>query len=102
MYIVCIKDDNVVIGCGANIGTLNNGYIILVDENVAYAPNDVNVYEINGVPNDYVREKYCYTEEDGFFLNPNYEEPNPYGIPNEVYNSILDDYTNELIESGVL
>lgn len=31
------------------------------------------------------------------------EEPNnDYGIPNEVYNAIIDDYTDELFEMGVL
>lgn len=30
------------------------------------------------------------------------EEPNPYGIPNDIYNSIIDDYTDELFEMGVL
>lgn len=27
---------------------------------------------------------------------------NDYGVPNDVYNSIIDDYTNELIEGGII
>ena len=30
------------------------------------------------------------------------EEPNPYNIPNDIYNAIIDDYTDELFEMGVL
>lgn len=49
--------------------------IILDNINIAYAPNEeLNVYQVN-VPNGVVEAKYCYTENDGFYANPNYVEP---------------------------
>ena len=31
--------------------------------------------EVDSLPDEYKDVKYCYTEEDGFYLNPNYSEP---------------------------
>lgn len=32
-------------------------------------------FEVTEVPSDYNDNKYCYTEEKGFYLNENYTEP---------------------------
>lgn len=49
--------------------------IILDNYNIAYAPNDTfNVYNVE-VPNGVQEIKYCYTENDGFYENPDYVEP---------------------------
>lgn len=31
--------------------------------------------EVDSTPNDYKNNKYCYTEEKGFYINDNYSEP---------------------------
>jgi len=33
------------------------------------------IYEVKEVPAEVVAEKYCYTEEKGFYPNENYIEP---------------------------
>lgn len=37
-----------------------------------------------------------------FEVEPPTEPTNPYGIDDGLYNSIIDDYTNELIEGGII
>ena len=44
--------------------------------------------------------KYCYTPDQGFYLNPDWEEPNQYGISNAQLLQIQANYTAELIEQG--
>ena len=73
-----------------------NGYPIITDSNgnsIAYPPDFTIMYENVEVPSDVTPEKYCYTPEDGFYLNPDYREPenNPYGIPDELYDTIRDE-----------
>lgn len=102
MILITEKNDNRIIMMGNGITYLDNGYPMLIDKGVAFPSEMVNAIEVSEIPSEVIEEKYCYTETDGFYTNPNWEEPNTYSIPNDVYNSILDDYTNELIESGVL
>lgn len=33
-------------------------------------------YEVDSLPDDYEDMKYCYTEADGFALNPDWTDPN--------------------------
>ncbi len=43
---------------------------------IAYAPDEViNVFEVEEIPENVERAKYCYTEEKGFYENENYVEP---------------------------
>lgn len=51
---------------------------INVDNNraIAYAPNEkINVFEVEEIPEEVEIAKYCYTEEQGFYKNENYVEP---------------------------
>lgn len=93
-YIITNKSDNRVIAMGEVLDTQDNGNWWLKKENTAY-PNttcyaydaDGQIAEVNGnksakigepieIPVEVKAEKYCYTAEDGFFENPDYEEPN--------------------------
>lgn len=63
------------------------------------------VYEVDEIPDGVEPFKYCYEENKGFYKNPNWREPTEaekYGVSEDVYNSIIDEYTNELIEMGVI
>lgn len=102
MYIITTKDTNAICGVGESLEYLDNGYPRLINEDVAFVIGIVNVNEVEDMPQEAEMFKWCYTPHDGFYPNPKWEEPNPYNIPNEVYNSIIDDYTDELIEMGVL
>ncbi len=58
---------------------------------------DFGLHEVDSLPEDYEPNKYCYTESDGFYLNPSYEEP-----VSEKYTSGYDQAVLDMIESGVL
>lgn len=100
MYV--ITSNNCIIGVGELLDYIEeNGYPRLVNENVAFVPNAVTIYEnvevSEEVKNNWL--KYCYTPEQGFYENPNYVEPDPtntYGIPDGTYHAIIDDYTAEI------
>lgn len=55
-------------------------YRIKDGENYQYAViADFGLHEVESVPEDFEPNKYCYSETDGFFLNPDYKEPtDPY------------------------
>lgn len=72
-FIVVNKHDNKVIMYGNQLDYLENGYPRLVEENAAFIPNLVNVFEVDAIPEDYVDGKYFYTEADGFQIDPNWE-----------------------------
>lgn len=85
----------------SNLGVWSNGYPVLIEENIAFPTDSVNIYQNIAVSEEIKNNqyKYCYTEEQGFYENPNYVEPDPtntYGIPDETYHAIIDDYTAEL------
>ena len=102
MHIITSRISNVLLNCGNRIGTLEeNNYIWLVEENIAYVPEQVRTHLVESVSDEIKSNpsKYCYTEERGFYANPNYVESDPtntYGIPDEIYHAIIDDYTAEL------
>lgn len=34
--------------------------------------DDIVEYDVEEIPEDFVQNKYCYTEADGFYANPDY------------------------------
>ena len=55
-------------------------YRIKNGDNYQYAViADFGLHEVEPVPDDFEPNKYCYTEEQGFYLNPDWKEPtDPY------------------------
>ena len=52
-------------------------YKITDGENVYYAVAEgFTLHEVDVLPEDYADMKYCYTEADGFTLNPDWVDPN--------------------------
>lgn len=100
MYVITLKDSNELIMHGEKLDYMSNGYPILVNENTAFPNHMVDVHSIENMPEDVEDGKYCYTEEDGFWLNLNYGEPNPYGIPNELVEQIKNDAIAQ-VQEGV-
>lgn len=97
-YLITNKETNEVMRWGDKLDYLSNGYPRLIDENVAFVANMVNVHEVESVPVEVSSLKYCYTEEQGFYENPNYVEPNPYGIPDELLQQIQDDTAAQIVQ----
>lgn len=76
MYIITNKE-NVIIAI-SNTAEVNEETrnIILDNYNIAYAPNEMpNIYENVEVPEEVEIQKYCYTEAEGFYKNPDYIAP---------------------------
>ena len=103
MYLITVKEDNRIIMVGEALDYMSNGYPRLVDEDIAFPTEMVNVHEVSEVPSEVIPEKYCYTAEKGFYLNPDWVEPDPtntYGIPDETYHAIINDLTSEVASNG--
>ena len=103
MYLITVKEDNRIIMVGEALDYMSNGYPRLVDEDIAFPIDMVNVYEVSEMPSEVIPEKYCYTESEGFYINPDYVEPDPtniYNIPDETYHAIINDLTSEVANSG--
>ena len=62
-------------------------------------PDGIIIGEVDSVPKEVEIGKYCYTPEDGFYVNPNYKEPNPYGIPDYLVEQIKNDAITEVEEA---
>ena len=85
----------------SNLGTWANGYPVLIEENMAFSPKSVNIYQNIEVAIEVTPNKYCYTPEQRFYLNPDYTEPdstNTYNIPDETYHDIIDDFVEEMLK----
>lgn len=52
-----------------------NGNVLLGDGTGIAANLVKGVHEVEEIPEGIKEEKYCYTEEKGFYLNENYIEP---------------------------
>lgn len=103
-----ITDKNNVILEISNIYELDKEHrnIRLDNYKIAYAPNEkMDVYEVEEVPNEVVNQKYCYTEEEGFYKNENYKEPEP--TNEEKIKDLQEQITNlqlalaEIVEGGM-
>ena len=73
-YIITVKADNRILAMGRELDYMDNGYPRLIEEDVAFPTQLVNVYGPVEVPEEVEPETYCYDGTD-FTLNPNYEEP---------------------------
>ena len=74
----------------------------LTDEKIIFAC-EVKINEVDSVPDDVETGKHCYTEADGFYINPDWVEPDPtniYDIPDETYHAIINDLTSEVASNG--
>ena len=92
------KINNVILSVG-EMEYWDNGYPIV--GGIAYDPEDILLFDVEEVPFDYNAYKYCYSEDAGFYKNPKYVEPNPYGIPDELVERIKNDAITE-VEEAVL
>lgn len=78
-----ITNNNVVFNHGNEIekGRWENDpstdtYRITTDEGYQYCViADFVIHEVEALPEDFESNKYCYTEADGFYANPDWVEP---------------------------
>ena len=101
LNIITDKNTDILLGYDLELDYQSNGYPRLVNLDIAFVKDNVFVFEIDELPEYVVLGKYCYTEADGFYVDPNYVEPDPtniYNIPDETYHAIIDDYTSSITE----
>lgn len=68
--------------------TLDNGNFIIISE------NNLEFIDVGDIP-DYVEpHKYCYTDEKGFYINPDYVEPTPEPTLNSLQEQISELVSN--------
>lgn len=59
----------------SNLAYLPNGYPMIVSLDIAWIAEEVDVFQGVDVDDGVEKYKYCYTEEKGFYENPNWLEP---------------------------
>ena len=75
MYIITSKQDKRITDFSETIEYETNGNIILDNGTQIGCFREVEVHKVEEIPEEVCTEKYCYTEEKGFYVNPNYIEP---------------------------
>lgn len=97
MFIITEKETGKIIMMGSQLDYMSNGYPRLVEENVAFPTDIVNVHEVESIPDGVEEGKYCYTPEYRFYENPDYQEPDSKEsvTEQEVIDSIIAEVCNE-------
>lgn len=98
MYVITEKRDNVILGIGNTIDYMENDYPRLVNENVAFPTELVNVSQVDSVPEEIVGGRYCYTAEKGFYPNASWKEPNKFGLSDEQIAELEQDTIDKLVQ----
>lgn len=72
---VVVYNDNSIAAIREEISYQSNGNVI-TDRGQAIAEILVKgVYDVEEIPEGVTENKYCYTLEEGFYINENYKEP---------------------------
>lgn len=100
MYLITIKRNKIIQAMGKQLGYMSNGYPRLIEENIAFPSDLVNVHEVEAVPGQFEPGRYCYTPEQGFYMNPDWQEPNKWNLPNEVIEEIKNEAIAEVQEGA--
>lgn len=75
MKYIVTDNDNVIIHISETIGYQENGNVLVDNDTLAIAKINVKeVFELEEILSGIVENKYCYTEEKGFYENKNYVE----------------------------
>lgn len=104
MFLITSKKDKRITDISETIGYETNGNIILDNGTQIGCFREVDVHEVEEIPEEVCTEKYCYTEADGFYVNENYVEP---VNPNAEMEALQEQVTNlqlalaELVEGGI-
>lgn len=99
MYVFTEKEDNRITCISETLEYQSNGNPVV--KNGAYAIGyPVNIYENVEVPEGVIENKYCYTPEQGFYKNPNWQAP-PMSLEERVKNielAMAEDYESKVNE----
>ena len=71
---ILVDGNNILITKGTITTDPETGYFYVQEENCNYLDNLLLIEDIE-IPEGVTPQKYCYTAKDGFYLNPDYVEP---------------------------
>ena len=101
MFLITDKNNNLILDwCEEEMYSVY-GDPMNAGQNMVYSMTFAQGHIVDSIPEEVKRGLYCYTGEDGFYVDPNYEEPNPYGIPDDLLERIKNDTITE-VEEAVL
>nr|DAW07867.1 MAG TPA: hypothetical protein [Caudoviricetes sp.] len=72
-----------------SLQTQSNGNYFIPERNIAIPPHLCEMIEVDSFPDDIEPTKYCYTEEKGFYVNPDWKEPEKYYTLDEAANILV-------------
>lgn len=96
MDIIVEKNTNVVRGIGERADDKETYWLI---NQTRFSKKFFELYEKIDFQENVATMKFCYTPEQGFYENPNWEEPdtsNTFGIPEDVYMAIKEHAIQEV------
>ena len=73
MYL--IVSNEMILDICETIITWDNGCIESSRTHIGYSPKDVVTFKVEEIPENIEPYKYCYTEADGFYENPDWIDP---------------------------
>lgn len=76
-----INENNILVYISDICETVVNGFF--VGNNMVFNPDGLHIEEVGSVPEEVIPQKYCYTQDDGFYLNENYIDPATIDIEKE-------------------
>jgi len=75
MKYIFVDENDVIFEVSDTLDYQNNGNYLIKNGTLAVPQSLVKaMYEIEEVPNEVEVQKYCYTEDNGFFKNESYRE----------------------------
>lgn len=75
MYVLT-DHNNVIIAISETLEYQSNGYPLINHGTLAIPMQHIKkISEVEEVPSEVKEHKYCYIEEEGFYINENYKEP---------------------------
>lgn len=75
MYVITSKEDNSIFYITKAMKEKELGYKEIVGFGFCIKVSDWGVFEVEEITENVTPGKYCYTEEKGFYENPNWVEP---------------------------
>ena len=98
MHILVYNENHAVVDIGSEVIMEHDNYVV-VDNLTAYPTQTCTLYETD-VSEGIRPQKYCYTPSEGFYLNPQWQEPNKWNLPNEVIEEIKNEAIAEVQEGA--
>lgn len=90
--------NNVIIHCTNNLQVQSNGHYYRPEDMLSIPPELCTVFQVSEYPSDLQITKYCYNTDTGFYVNPEWVEPQ-IEIPDEIKDAVIDEIQKEVISN---